>query len=67
MQTEQTRVRSTQHVSLDAVEARALRQLAQDERFGNVSAAVGRLIRNEMTRRYGVNWSANLDDVDGAQ
>jgi len=63
VQERSARTTRTQHVSLDAAEARALRLLAQDERFGNVSATVGRLVRNEMLRRYGANWMTVVDDT----
>ncbi len=44
-----------QNVSLFPLERAALRHLAGEER-GNISAAVARMIDNEMLMRYGRDW-----------
>lgn len=46
----------SQNVSLTPVDWRALRLLAGEERNGNISAAVARMIDTAMTDRYGDNW-----------
>lgn len=53
--------RRTQNVSLDDVEARGLRLLARDHRYGSYSACVGLLIRAELMRLYGPGWRERLD------
>ena len=59
-----SRVRS-QNVSLTPVDWRALRLLAGEERNGNISAAVARMIDTAMSDLYGDNWrnQAPLDQV----
>lgn len=45
-----------QNVSLFPLEYAALRLIASEERNGNISAAVARMIDMTMTVRYGNNW-----------
>lgn len=54
-----------QNLSLEPMERLALRWLATFERKagksdGNISAAAGRLIRDEMIRRFGPRWEREL-------
>jgi hypothetical protein len=46
----------SQNVSLVPRDWRALRLLAGEERHGNISAAVARMIDTAMTDRYGDDW-----------
>lgn len=45
-----------QNVSLTPADWRALRLLAKEERHGNISAAVARMIDTAMTDLYGNDW-----------
>lgn len=45
-----------QNISLIPDDWRALRLLAARERNGNISAAVARMIDEQMTRSYGIDW-----------
>ena len=49
-----------QNVSLFPPEWQALRVLADDERNGNISAAVARMIAAEMASRHGDDWRGKL-------
>lgn len=48
-----------QNVSLTPIAHRVLRVLARDERGGNISATVARLVRDEAARRFGSDWRSD--------
>ena len=57
-----TRNVKPQNVSLQPVEWKALRFLANRERNGNKSAVVGNLIADRMQAEFGDNWRQRVED-----